>query len=253
MGHDFDPTRAQQLWIYALDGLYNRSGLAPSERRRAAEIATAKEISLSREDDFALVSSYLLAENGRWRALQTIYGNYVAQREAGGELDEWYFVGMAEFAECQRLLRTEEFDTAIVRGCSFVEHFLDDNVDWYRYAPFEFAPDDDPTFAQLINFTREEGYIDEVEQRLLHLARDVRNHTAHHAWLTRGIDPEVARLGGRALLVTIDRLLAEKADREGVSIAGIETDAARAESLLTTIEEEFGWQYDTYKKYWHPA
>lgn len=253
MSESPDPTRAQQLWIYALEGLYNRPALAPSERRRAEQLVSSREISLSRKEDFAIVSSYLLAENGRWQALQTIYGNYVQQRDAGGSLDEWYFIGTAELAEEQRLIRTEEFDTAIVRGCSFVEHFLDDNVDWYRYASFDLSPDDGVSFAELINLVRKARYIDDLDQQLLHLVREIRNHTAHHAWLTRDIDPDVARLGGRALLYTIDRLLAEKADREGVSLPSFDTDTAHAESIIDRIEGEFGWQYNAHRKYWYSA
>lgn len=250
MDTETTPTRAQRLWVYALEGLYNSPDLAPSERRRAEQIVASNEIQISEKEDFAIVASYLLAEKGRWRTLQTIYRNYDQQRNAGGELDEWYFLTMAEFAEIQRLLQTEEFDTAIVRGCSFTEHFLDDNVDWFRYTPIEFGTDEEPSFAQLINFSREEGFLTDRGQKLLHFTRQVRNHTAHHAWLAKNIDLELVLLAGRTHLFVLDRLLEEKAARDEVELPEFEAEPQRADSYIAQIEDEFGWKYLDHRKYW---
>lgn len=244
------PTHAQRLWVYALEGLYNDRDLSPSERSRAERIVASNEISISEKEDFAIVASYLLRENGRWRTLQTIYRNYDQQRAAGGELDQWYFLTMAEFAEIQRLLQGEEFDTAIVRGCSFTEHFLDDNVDWFRYTPFEFGSDDEASFAQLINFVTKEGFVDDRVQKLLHFVRQVRNHTAHHAWLNKEIEIELVLLAGRAQLYVLDRLLDEKATRDDIDLPEFDTEPERVERYIQRIEEEFGWKYSDHRKYW---
>lgn len=250
METETSPTHAQRLWVYALEGLYNDPGLSPSERRRAEQIVASNQLSLSEKEDFALVASYLLDEYGRWRTLQTIYRNFDRQRDAGGQLDKWYFLTMAEFAEIQRLVQSEEFDTAIVRGCSFVEHFIEDNVDWFRYTPIEFDPDDEPSFAQLINFAQKEGFVDGQTQRLQHFVREVRNHTAHHAWLNKGIDVELVMLAGRAQLYILDRLLKEKASRDEVGLPEFNIDRKRAEKYINKVEEDVGWAYNERRHYW---
>lgn len=250
MNAETTPTRAQELWIYALNGLYNEPDLSPSERRRAERIVASKELTLTEKEDFAIVASYLLSESNRWRALQTIFRNFDRQREAGGQLDDWYFVAMAEFAEIQRLLQAEEFDTAIIRGCSFADHFLEDNVNWFRYTPIEFETDRDPNFAELINFVRKEGFIDRRDQKLLHFVREVRNHTAHHAWLKKDLEFEVLVLANRALLYEINRFIEEKASRDEVDIPEFEAEPELAEEYLRVVEEEFGWKYQEHRKYW---
>lgn len=250
MDQDSSPTRAQQLWIYSLEGLYNRPELAPSDRKRAERIVSSNEISMSKKEEFAIVANYLLQERGRWQALQTIYRNYIDQLNAGGQLDEWYFVGMAEFAEIQRLLRNEEFDTALLRGSSFVEHFLQDDVDWLRGAPAEYSRDDEPSFAKLINFSRKAGFIDDLDQKLLHYIREVRNTSAHHAWLKSGLDPKLARVAARTLLFEIQRLLAEKADSEGIPIPDFDIRRERAKSFVATIEDDYQWTYNAHQKRW---
>jgi len=110
---------------------------------------------------------------------------------------------MAEFVELQRLARKEEFDTALLRGCSFVEHFLKENVDWLRGAPATTAHDEDPSLAKVVNYCRKAGFLNDIDQKLLHFVREVRNNSAHHAWLTKDLDPEVARTADRALLYVI--------------------------------------------------
>lgn len=252
MDSETSPTEAQCLWVYALDGLYNKSELSPSQRRRAEEIVASNEISPDEKEDFAIVARHLLSENGRWKALQTLYGNFSNQHDSGGDLDEWYFVSMAEFAEIQRLVREEEFDTAIVRGCSFVEHFVKENVNWFRYTPIEFEPEKEPSFAELINFIRKSGFIGDLDQKLLHFAREVRNRTAHHAWLTQELDIELALIAGRALLYEINRLLEEKADRDDVSLPEFRTDPDRAAEYIDRVEEQHGWTYLDHQKYWVP-
>lgn len=250
METEADPTRAQRRWIYALEGLYNDAELSPSERRRAEEIVASNEISLAAKEDFAVVASYLLVKNGRWRTLQTIYQNFVKQQSAGGTLDEWYFVSMAEFAEVQRLAQNEEFDTAIIRGCSFVEHFLDDNVDWERYAPPELDREEGPSFAELINFSREAGFLDDRDQKLLHFVREVRNHTAHHAWLKKDVEAGLVLLASRALLYVINRLMEERSSRDGLELPEFEAEPELAEQYIDRVEEDFGWTYQDYRSYW---
>jgi len=103
------PTTAQRMWVYALHGLYNDPGLSEAERRRGEQIVEDNEISLTEKEDFATVASYLLDEYGKWTALETIYQNFERQRLSGGELGEWPFVAVAEFAEVQYLVQDNEY------------------------------------------------------------------------------------------------------------------------------------------------
>ena len=243
------PTTAQRMWVYALHGLYNDPGLSEAERRRGEQIVEDNEISLTEKEDFATVASYLLDEYGKWTALETIYQNFERQRLSGGELGEWPFVAVAEFAEVQYLVQDNEYGSAILRGCSFFEDFLEEEVDW---ATHDIEDVSGVSFAQTINCAADEGLINPDEQRLLHFVRQVRNEMAHHAWLRNDIRRELALCANRATLLLIDRLLQQRAEQDGVNIPTFDADDEFVDELFETINEH-GWWYDEMNRHWHPS
>jgi hypothetical protein len=242
------PTTAQRMWVYALHGLYNEPDLSAAERRRGEQIVDENEISLNKKEDFATVASYLLDEYEKWTALETIYRNFERQRRAGGELDEWYFIAVAEFAEVQHLVNANEYGSAILRACSFLEDFLQDEVDWREYTSDE---ESEISFAQLINWSHEEGIVQRDEQRLLHFVRQVRNEMAHHAWLRNDIPRELALLANRVSLLLIDHLLQYKAEGDGVDVPTFDAGSEFTDELFDTINEH-EWWYDEMRQHWHP-
>ena len=237
-------TRAQTFVVASLRSLFDGEELTESERERAERIIETQQPRIDSSEDFHAVSKFYRDEDGHRRALEKLYYSFKAFRESGGELNNWYFLYMAEICEVNRLFGDEEEpESALIRGTSFLEHDLEERVTISNHRTNYDPEQDYVSFGNLVNWAADDGVITASQQKLYHFVREVRNMFAHHTWLDRQRDYSLLVLAGRVVIYLIDAHVQDRMRTlEMAELTGF-IDDIEPEEYLSTIRDEHGWTY----------
>jgi hypothetical protein len=251
------PTEAQQITLLAVNYVYGQEYTEPPTFAPDFNLPQrAGEVTMGTIEHLPEAAVALREQSGVYNALQMLFYNFRRFEQQGGEIDEWAFLLLVEDWALRELLFTDNGDgtgtfkapdAVLFRGCAFFEHYFETELDWAEY-----TDDDEPSFAKLINIAAYDDVdvITPLEQKLFHLIREVRNDIAHHAWLSRNYSFDAVVYAARSLMYLIGEFLGRY-----VPDMGLEPDESwdqidPAAEYLTPVEEEFGWEYDSRRKYW---
>jgi hypothetical protein len=195
--------------------------------------------------------------HGRYNALQNLYYNFQRMQQKGGDVSLWAFLHMVEYCEVGELAFQIDYaeekvdnhhpDAAVLRGCAFFNHYLRETTPWEDHVDKK----KDLSFAKLLNIATYDhvDLLTDTNRKVGHLVRAVRNDIAHHSWLDMQYSYDALVLGARAMIYLLEEQIKRYVE-DGELEVPIAPDPVDPQEYFDQAENEFGWSYNSSKKYW---
>ncbi|WP_049972701.1 hypothetical protein [Haladaptatus cibarius] len=254
-----DPLELQQQILKAVKCLYppNQFEVEPSVRDQLDLPETTGEYTIGDIDHVVPAAIEMKRIHGRYNALKMLYYNFKRMRDLGGSISAEVFLLMVEYCEIDDLafdidyvsgdVKPNNPAAAVIRGCAFFEQYLQNTIPWN-----DFIDHNDPSFAKLLNISTydEVNFLTDIERRVGHLVRAIRNDVAHRSWLDMQYSYDAILLGVRAMTYLLEQQIRNYDAGGELSVPAEAENIDPQEAYLSKAENEFGWSYNSDRKYW---